>query len=88
MDVNSQRPKGRGGALSSLNVTIEALNLAKEISGIAPAKAVFGSVSVLLTMIRVCPLFYNDELRVHMYPGFYGQQSRLYRTWTSLRRCM
>ena len=56
MDTNSNRPKpkGRNGALPSLNVTIEALNLAKEISGIAPAKAAFGSVSVLLTMIRVC----------------------------------
>jgi len=53
MDTKSQRPKGRDGALSSLNVVIEALNLAKEISGITPAKAAFGSVGVLLTMIRV-----------------------------------
>ena len=36
-----------------LNVAIEAMNLAKEISSVTPAKAVFGSVSVLLTMIRV-----------------------------------
>ena len=36
-----------------LNVAIETLNLAKEISSVTPAKAVFGSVSVLLTMIRV-----------------------------------
>ena len=48
-----QRPKGRGYTLSTLNATIEALNLAKEISCITPAKAVFGSVSVLLAMIRV-----------------------------------
>ena len=46
-------PKGRNGVLSSLNVAIEATNLAKEISSITPAKAVFGSVNVLLTMIRV-----------------------------------
>ena len=36
-----------------LNVAIEAMNLAKEVSSVTPAKAVFGSVSVLLTMIRV-----------------------------------
>jgi len=53
MDTNSQRPKGQDGALSSLNVAIEGLNLAKEIAGIAPVKAAFGSVSVLLTMVRV-----------------------------------
>ena len=53
MDTKSRRPKGRDNTLSSLNVTIEALNLAKDICGIAPAKAVFGSVSALLTMIRV-----------------------------------
>ena len=54
MASNSQKPKGRDGTLSSLNVAIQTLNLAKEISTITPAKAVFGSVSVLLTMIRVC----------------------------------
>ena len=66
MDTKSQRPKDRDGALSSLNAAIEALNLAKEISSIAPAKAVLGSVSVVLTMIRVrFPLFCNDMFHVH-----------------------
>jgi len=51
MDPKTQRRQD--GALSSLNVAIEAINLAKEISSITPAKAVFGSVSVVLTMIRV-----------------------------------
>ena len=51
MDPKSQRR--RDGALSSLNVAIEAVNLAKDISSITPAKAVFGSVGVILTMIRV-----------------------------------
>ena len=56
MDVNSQRPKSRDGVVSSLNMTIEALNLAKEIPGITPAlKAAFGSVNALLTMIKVRP---------------------------------
>ena len=53
MNTKPQQQKGRGGTLSSLNVAIETMNLAKEISSITPAKAVFGSVSVLLTMIRV-----------------------------------
>jgi len=48
-----QRPKGRKRTISALNTAIEALNLAKELSSITPAKAVFGSVSVILTMIRV-----------------------------------
>ena len=53
MDTNSQRQKRQGNTLSLLNVTIEAMNLAKEVSSATPAKAIFGSVSVLLTMIRV-----------------------------------
>ena len=53
MDADSQRQKRREDALSLLNMAIEAVNLAKEVSSITPAKAVFGSVGVLLTMIRV-----------------------------------
>ena len=54
MATKPQRSKGRDGTLSSLNVAIEALNLAKEAASFTPAKAAFGSVSILLTMIRVC----------------------------------
>jgi hypothetical protein len=53
MDPNAQRQKRRDNILSSLNVAIDAMNLAGGISDIIPAKAVFGSVSVILTMIRV-----------------------------------
>ena len=63
-----QRPKGRDGALASLNVAIEALDLAKEISCIAPARALFGLVVALLTTIRV--RFFrascNNELQAHV----------------------
>jgi len=45
--------KEREGTISALNVVVESFNLAKEVSSIAPTKAVFGSVSVVLTMIRV-----------------------------------
>jgi len=47
-----QRLNEREGAISALNAAIEALDL-KKISGISPAKAVFGSVFTLLTLIRV-----------------------------------
>jgi hypothetical protein len=36
-----------------LSTAIEGFNLAKEVVNIAPAKAAFGSVSIILTMIRV-----------------------------------
>ena len=66
MQAESQRPKGQEGAISALNTAIEALNLAEKISGIAPVKAVLGSVGTLLTMIRVrFPLFCHDLLQVH-----------------------
>jgi len=53
MADKSQKPKEREGVISTLNVAIEAMNLAKEFSSITPAKPVFGSVSVVLTMIKV-----------------------------------
>ena len=44
---------GDDDALAKLNEAIEDLNRAKEVSSIALAKAVFGSTSDLLPMIRV-----------------------------------
>jgi len=58
MKVESQRPEEGENAVSALNTAIEALNLAKDGSGVAPAKAVFGSVSVILVMIRVSFLLF------------------------------
>ena len=48
-----QRQKGRDGVLSTLDVVIQGLNLAKDTCGFLPAQAVLGSVTTLLTMIRV-----------------------------------
>ena len=53
METRSQQPKEREGVVSVLNGFIEVFNLAKEITSNTPAKAVFGSVSVLLAMVRV-----------------------------------
>ena len=50
MKFDFQRPKERE---ADLNAAIEALDLARA-SSILPAKAVFGSVTILLTTIRVC----------------------------------
>lgn len=87
MTEKSQRPKGRDGILSSLNVAIDGLNLAKEISSITPATAVFGSVSILLTMIRVCPLLCCVEMsRIHDQSGHDGQQTGLRRARVVLCR--
>ena len=64
MKDNSQRqsPKERK---ADLNVAIKALDLAKT-STILPAKAVLGSVTILLNTIRVfLPLFCDDLLQVH-----------------------
>ena len=62
---SSQRQKRQENVLSSLNVAIDFLNLAKDSCGsVPPAQAVFGSVSILLTMIRVrFPLFSDDLFR-------------------------
>ena len=74
MDTKSQQTKLQDRTISSLDTAIEALNLAKENSSIGPTKAVFGSVSVLLAMIRVLfLLFCNGVLRIHTYPGLRGQ---------------
>ena len=53
MDQKSKLPKESSGVLSMLDVAIGDLNLAKNGSSVAPAKAVFGEVSGLLPAIRV-----------------------------------
>jgi len=53
MDIEAQKQERRDNILSSLNAAIEVLNLVGGISDIVPAKALFGTVSVVLTMIKV-----------------------------------
>ena len=60
MDPNPQRPKRRDRILSSLNAAIDAVNVAKDALSPTPAKAACGTVSVILVMIRVGPLFISD----------------------------
>jgi len=57
MATESQQSKKREVVLSSLNVAIDIVNIAKEASSVTPATAAFGSVTILLTMIRVRLIF-------------------------------
>jgi hypothetical protein len=85
MDPKSQL-KWHDSVLSTINATVEGLNLAKEISSPTPAKAVFGSVSALLTMIKVSLFpFCSYHPVVHVHPGFDGQPTGLCRTRAVLR---
>jgi hypothetical protein len=87
--ASSQQQKGRDGVLSTLDVFIQALNVAKDSCGIPPAQIAFGSASVLLTMIRVCFLLLcKDKLLTRVHLGHDGQRPGLCRPWTGLRRCM
>ena len=72
MASSSQRPKGRDGLLSTLDVLIQALSLAKDTCAIPPAQVAIGSANVLLTVIRVCSLLVHDELLTHVFPGFHS----------------
>ena len=70
MEAESQRPKGRDDNISALDAAVEAMNLAEKISTITPAKSLLGSVSTLLTLIRVCFLFScNDILQIYTQLG-------------------
>ena len=64
MDANSQPPNRQDNVLSLLDVAIEATNLAKEATSATPAGAVFGSVSIILTMIRVRFLPFSDDIPI------------------------
>jgi len=52
MAGKSQRPQGKDGVLSPLDMAIDTLNLAKVATNVTPAKTAFTSAGVLLTMIR------------------------------------
>ena len=85
MKAGSQRCKERE---ADLNAAIEALDLAKT-SSILPAKAVFDTVTVLLTTIRVGFLsFRNGLLQIHTLLGFNDQRSGSRRARVILRQCL
>jgi len=90
MTTESQRLKGREGALSSLNAAVDALNLARDVSSITPAKAALDSASILLITIRVgfSTSYPCHRLMATMYAGLNGPRGGLRRTRASLRSCL
>ena len=75
MKEKSKQSKRRDDALSLLNVIIEGLTIAENLSSITPAKAVFSTVGVILKMIRVSSLLLCIRLLQadEMDPGFNDQ---------------
>ena len=61
MTDQPQRQKGRK-AIPALNMAIDGLNVLKEATNSTPINPVFGSVALLLTMIRVSSLSLHDEM--------------------------
>ena len=55
------RQKGRK-AIPALNMAINGLNVLKEATSTTPVNPVFGSVALLLTMIRVSSLSLREEM--------------------------
>ena len=73
MDAGSKGQKRLDNTLSLLSAAIDAMNLAKEAMSATPAKAIFGSVGILLTMIRVSFLPFSNVLsQVHTQSGLHG----------------
>ena len=67
MKAESHQPEGPKGPIEALIAAIsETTNLADKVLCIPPAKIVFGSVTALLTLIRVCFLLLcYDMPQVH-----------------------
>ena len=66
MASQSQQPKKQDGVPLSLDIAISIVNIGKEASSMTPVPAVFGSVAILLTTIRVSSLlFYDGKFRAH-----------------------
>jgi hypothetical protein len=86
MTSTPQPQTGRDVVLPTLDVLIQALNIAKDACGIPPAQIVLGSASALLIMIQVhVSLLCEDEPLTQEYPGHHGQLSGLRRPWEELR---
>ena len=85
MATKSQRQNGRESAVLSLNVAIYALNFAKDILEITPAKAAFGSAGFLLTTIRVGFLPSGVVDCWLICTGLNDERSKLRQTGDSLR---
>ena len=85
MSTSAQPPKRRNNLISSLDVAIEVLNIAKEALNLTPANAVVCSVSALLVMIRVYSvLFCPAKFLIRACLGYDGQRGGLRRSRVDL----
>jgi hypothetical protein len=73
MTSTSQPLNGRDIVLPTLDVFIQALNIAKDTCGIPPAQIALASASTLLTMIRVRFPRIREENFAHVCLGHDGQ---------------
>ena len=62
MTDKPQRQKGQGKVIPALNMAIDGLSVVKEATNTTPANPVFGSVALLLTMIRVGSIPFRDNI--------------------------
>ena len=77
MASTSQPGKGRDVILPTLDVLIQALNIAKDTCGIPLAQIALGSASTLLTMIRVCPPILLHEMNWKLKSIYIGHNGQL-----------
>jgi hypothetical protein len=74
MTSTSQPPKEHDVVLPTLEVLVQALDMAKDACVFPPAQIALASASTLLAMIHVrFPLLREDELLTHVYLGHDGQ---------------
>ena len=86
--VKDPQRQHQDNVISTLNLAIEGLNLTKEILSITPAKAICGSVTVVLAMIRVRLSLVRVDHRcglIERYLGFDDKRDGLRRAWARLR---
>ena len=63
--ASSQQSKGRDVVLTTLNIFIQTLSIAKDACGVPPAQVALSSACVLLTMIQVSfPYYARPMLRL------------------------
>ena len=62
MTEKPQRQKGQGRVIPALNIAIDTLNITKEATSTTPVNSVFGSVAILLTMIRVSFFSFRNHI--------------------------
>jgi hypothetical protein len=64
--ASSKRLKERDGVLTTLDLSIQALNIAKDDCGVPPAQVASGSASVLTTIRVRYSVFRREKFLAHV----------------------